>query len=72
MVSVVGVIIFVAVIYRLLTDGVPAGAQTWKVGEFFDTVATVGVSTTLDWVQESPPAIHTYEELPYIVYSPKN
>jgi len=67
MVSVVGVIIFVAVIYRLLTDGVPAGAQTWKVGEFFDTEATVGVSTTLEWVQESPPAIHTYEELPYIV-----
>ena len=66
-VSLVGVLVFCVVIYRLLTDGVPVAAQNWKEGEFFEYAGASNDSTTLEWLQSSPPAMHTYNELPYIV-----
>jgi cytochrome c oxidase subunit 1 len=69
MISLVGVVIFGVVVYRLLTDGVTIGAQNWEQGEFFDYSGTESGSPTLEWIQTSPPTIHTYNELPYIVAS---
>lgn len=66
-ISLVGVLLFIYVIVRLLTDGVPVTAQSWVVGEFFDTRADAASSYTLEFIQNSPPTLHTYQELPYLV-----
>ena len=66
-ISLVGVFIFVYIIYRLLTDRVAVGAQNWNQGEFFEYAGGSNDSTTLEWIQTSPPTLHTYNELPYIV-----
>ncbi len=70
MISVVGVFIFIYVIYRLLTDGVLATDQVYSQVEFFDYANTTPTNFTLEWIQSTPPSFHTYEELPYLV-SPK-
>ena len=59
MISVIAVIIFMYLIFRLLTDGIPATEQNWSHVEFFDYANTRVSSPTLDWIQTSPPAIHT-------------
>ncbi len=66
-ISLIGVIIFCFVVYSALTDGVTVGAQNWKEAEFFDHSGAINWSTTLEWVQSSPPVGHTYNELPYLV-----
>jgi len=68
-VSLVGVLVFLVVIYRLLTDGKPVEAQVWKEAEFFEYAGESKDSVSLEWIQASPPTIHTYNELPYIVSS---
>lgn len=68
-ISLVGVFIFVYIIYRLLTDEVPATTQNWKHEEFFDYEGTTTSSPTLEWIQGTPPSVHTYSELPYLVAS---
>jgi len=70
-ISVIAVIVFVIVIYRTLTDKVVVGAQQWKEGEFFEYAGENKESDTLEWVNMSPPAMHTYNELPYIVSEAK-
>lgn len=67
MISVVAVIIFIYLIYRLLTDGIPANVQTYAQVEFFDYAGTKPTNHTLEWILDTPPAIHTYTELPYLV-----
>jgi len=61
-ISVIAVIVFVIVIYRTLTDKVVVGAQQWKEGEFFEYAGENKESDTLEWVNMSPPAMHTYNE----------
>ena len=65
--SLVAVFIFMYIIYRILSDANPVSANYWYNPEFF-TIDTDTVSvTSLEWVQNSPPTFHTYEELPYLV-----
>ena len=66
-VSLVGVLVFIIVIFRLLTDGKPVEAQVWKEGEFFEYAGESKDNVSLEWIQASPPTVHTYNELPYIV-----
>lgn len=65
--SVVAVFIFMYIIYRLLTDAVPVSSNYWYNPEFFSIDTDTVSVTSLEWVQNSPPTFHTYEELPYLV-----
>lgn len=57
LVSVVGIVVFFSVVYLTLTGTSKCGPNPWATEE--DT-------TTLEWVVQSPPAYHTFEELPAI------
>jgi len=67
MISLVAVFIFLYVVYRIFTDGVPVSANYWNNPEFFSIDTDVESVTSLEWAQNSPPTFHTYEELPYLV-----
>jgi cytochrome c oxidase subunit 1 len=54
-VSFAGVFLFLFIIYRAFTAGAKAEANYWGDG-----------ATTLEWTLPSPPAFHSYEELPRI------
>lgn len=56
-VSVVGILVFFSVVYLTLTGTAKCASNPWTSEE--DT-------TTLEWVVQSPPAYHTFEELPAI------
>lgn len=56
-VSVVGILVFFSVVYLTLTGTAKCPSNPWTSEE--DT-------TTLEWVVQSPPAYHTFEELPAI------
>jgi len=70
-VSLVAVFVFLYVIYEALTAKVPAPANPWASPEYFNTLTDVEAVSSLEWIHNSPAPIHTYEELPYVVYSPK-
>jgi cytochrome c oxidase subunit 1 len=57
LVSVIGILVFFAVIYFTLTGSDKCEANPWGVEE---------ESTTLEWMIASPPAFHTFEEIPAI------
>ena len=57
LVSVVGILVFFAVIYYTLTGNNKCPANPWATDE---------ESTTLEWMIQSPPAFHTFEEIPAI------
>lgn len=67
-VSLIGVLIFLYVLYRTFADRVPVSGNYWRVPELFEHVedAQYLPVTTLEWSQASPPAFHTYNEAPYI------
>jgi heme/copper-type cytochrome/quinol oxidase subunit 1 len=73
LVSVVAVAVFVYVIYRTLTDGNVVTANYWKSRELFEIPGETGPesTTSLEWVQTSPPSLHTYTELTYIAAATK-
>jgi len=48
MISVVGVFLFVYLIFRLLSDGIPAVNQTYAQVEFFDYAGTKPSNYTLE------------------------
>ena len=54
-VSAVGALIFLVLVWRTLTAGEKAGDNPWGEG-----------ATTLEWSLPSPPAFHSYDELPEI------
>ncbi len=69
-ISLVAVIIFIYVLYRLFTDkSIITLPAYWDSPEFFhhssDSISLP--VTSLEWSQTSPPSFHTYEELPYVV-----
>jgi len=66
-ISVVGVFIFLYVVYRILADKVVVNGSQWTAPEFFDTIGTNNWSYSLEWVHPSPAPVHTYNELPYLV-----
>jgi hypothetical protein len=66
-ISLIGVFIFVYLVYRLLTDGITAAHQNYTLVEFYDYVGTKSSNHSLELTQETPPPFHTYEELPYLV-----
>jgi len=71
LISLIGVIIFVYVIYEGLASNRIAPSNPWKVNELFSAKNDVEVTSTLEWLQTSPPSFHTYQELPYVVQSTK-
>lgn len=54
-VSAFGALIFLILVWRTLTAGEKAGDNPWGEG-----------ATTLEWTLPSPPAFHSYDELPEI------
>lgn len=66
-ISLTAVFVFIYVIYRLFTDAVVVSNNYWGTKEFFSGVNNIEPVTTLEWTQNSPPTVHTYEELPYVV-----
>jgi cytochrome c oxidase subunit 1 len=66
-ISLVAVFLFIYVVYRIFTDAEVVGQNYWASRKFFSTVQTIEPVTTLEWVQNSPPTVHTYLELPYVV-----
>lgn len=69
MLSLVGVILFMYIVYKMFVDAIPVTGNYWQPSEFFDNKVDTPAISTLEWVQSSPPAFHTYEELPYLVTS---
>ncbi len=66
-VSLISVFLFIYIIFRLLTDNIPVSSNYWASSQFFDNNTDTLVATSLEWVQNSPPTMHTYTELPYMV-----
>ena len=68
-ISLVAVVLFIAVVYSQLTGGVEVGKNPWHQSEFFDGAEVIETSTTIEWLEESQPALHTFNQLPYIIRS---
>lgn len=66
-ISVIAVILFIAVVYVQLTGQVTVGNNPWSQKEWFDGKGVKETNTTLEWMQSSPPVLHTFNELPYVV-----
>jgi cytochrome c oxidase subunit 1 len=62
MISLFSVFMFFYIIYRLLTDRVAATDNVEKAHYFSQKKVTA--APTLEWIQNSPPVFHTFEELP--------
>jgi cytochrome c oxidase subunit 1 len=56
--SVLGAVFFFYVVYKTLTGDIRCGRNPWET--------TPDVSPTLEWMVGSPPAFHTFEEIPAI------
>jgi hypothetical protein len=61
------VLIFMYLIYRIFTDGIALSSNYWHSPEFFYVEGDVISVSSLEWSQNSPPTLHTFEELPYLV-----
>lgn len=66
-ISVIAVIVFIYVVYRTFTDNITVGRNYWHSPQFFEIDTDVSPVTSLEWVQDSPPGIHTANELAYLV-----
>jgi len=66
-ISLVAVFIFIYVIFRTLTDGVAVSGNYWHTPQLFDYISDNSIETSLEWTQNSPPTMHTYMDLPYVV-----
>jgi heme/copper-type cytochrome/quinol oxidase subunit 1 len=56
--SVLGAVFFFYVVYKTLTGEEKCGNNPWET--------VPGISPTLEWMVPSPPAFHTFEEIPAI------
>jgi len=66
-ISLVAVFVFLYVIYRTFADQVTVSGNYWRSKELFEVDTDTSTIHTLEWTLPSPPAAHTYNELPYIV-----
>jgi heme/copper-type cytochrome/quinol oxidase subunit 1 len=66
MISVIATIVFVYIIYRTFADAKEVTSNYWHSPEFFEQEGDYVTVTSLEWAQTSPPALHTYNELPYV------
>lgn len=66
MISVVAVFVFVYVIYRTFADQLLVSSNYWRSKELFELDSDNVAVTSLEWIQTSPPSLHTYTELAYI------
>ena len=57
-ITILGALFFFYVVYKTLTSKEVCGRNPWET--------TPGVSLTLEWMVGSPPAFHTFEEIPTI------
>jgi heme/copper-type cytochrome/quinol oxidase subunit 1 len=67
--SLIAVFLFLYILYKAFSDAIPVEANYWRSRELFerlDDPASAHAPSTLEWLQASPPALHTYNELPYI------
>ena len=69
--SVVAVAVFLYAVYEALVAKVPAPANPWSTPEYFNTLTDTEIVYSLEWLCPSPAPFHTFEELPYVTYSPK-
>ena len=70
-ISLIGVLVFIYLIYEALVAKRLAPSNPWKTSELFTAVSDTEVVSSLEWVQTSPPTLPTYNELPYVVMSKK-
>ena len=61
----VAILFFFVIIYLTLTSGKPCPADPWE------TLSHDNTSTTLEWMVDSPPAFHTFDEVPRLFVSDK-
>ncbi len=66
-ISLIAVFLFIYIIFRTLTDGVTLTNNYWHSPQLFETRFDTTSASSLEWIQNSPPTVHTYEELPYLV-----
>ena len=71
LISLIGVIVFIYIIYEALAAKRVAPSNPWKTTELFTAINDTEVVTSLEWLQTSPPTLHTYNELPYVVMAKK-
>ena len=60
-VSIAGLLFFVYVVYKAFAEAKPAPKFPWALDDSYSQQPT-----TLEWVLSSPPAFHTFEELPRV------
>ena len=65
--SLVAIFIFIYVLYKIMTDNILVSSNYWNNPEFFTVQNDIYIAPSLEWLQNSPPTFHTYEELPYLV-----
>lgn len=65
-VSVFGALFFLYVVYTTLTSDEEASIYPWAVNPSNSLEGPQDVIPTLEWLLPSPPAYHTYEEVPSI------
>ena len=66
-ISVVAVLIFLYIVARTVADRIPVTGNYWGTQEFFSYSEDGAPVDSLEWTQNSPPVLHTYNELPYLV-----
>lgn len=63
LITAASVVVFVVLLYKAFTSAEPCPANQW---DFSENEGMALQSTTLEWVQASPPDFHTYAEPPLI------
>lgn len=67
-ISVLSVVVFLIVIFKLFTDKIECTSNYWATKGFFFSNFTNEINaettTSLEWLLTSPPAFHTYNQLP--------
>jgi len=66
-----GILLWIYIVYEAFAVKRVSEGNPWVHQELFTNVNDTEVVNTLEWTQESPPAFHTYNELPYLVHSTK-
>ena len=67
-ISLFGIVVFIYAVYNLFTEKKVCSANYWGVKEYFLSNYTSEINsdsvTSLEWLLSSPPAFHTYNQLP--------